>query len=555
MTSIPKAVLPYDPFLDDVTTTDLPYFNVLDYGAFGNGSTDDVTAIQAAIDAAYAAGGIKAIVWVPNGTFIIGAALNVKCQMYGSGTIKSKTGNAINGTVTIPTTYDGAGIYGIAVDGNLTGNSEANYAGTYGIIVNANNVTIERVRVRNTLGPAIYVGYTNAARLAGVRIINNDLKTARSKEASLYFGDGVQTQWTDGIVVRDNVIDDIMRIGVVLEGDGTLKSIRSNVNGNTISNASGAGSSGQKNAGVWVENTLSATISSNTCTSTGSGVILGPTNGTAEAEITCRDNKIYGVSGSTARAYDVGIAGAKSRISIIGGSISGATASSSSQAILISTFAGDILIEGVHFGAYTFPNNNNAALIGVNVTGNPDPVRSLTIKNCTKETSTYVHNDSADINLISTGGLSGNLQSLHIIDNPGSWSMLTQEAATLVRVRNTVLTHSAGAVAILNATTIGYELLGKRIYATTAGNTINPATTDMEILVQGSGGAGTIHVAAPSNVPQGRKLVIKDYAGWCDGSHIIDISGVTIEGVTKQITTAYGSLKIENVDGNWQLMP
>lgn len=53
--------------------TDLGLFNVMAYGATGNGSTDDTTAVQAAIDAAATAGG--GVVYFPRGVYVIGGAL------------------------------------------------------------------------------------------------------------------------------------------------------------------------------------------------------------------------------------------------------------------------------------------------------------------------------------------------------------------------------------------------------------------------------------------------------------------------------------------------
>ena len=51
----------------------LPWFDVTDYGATGDGTTDDTDAVQDAIDAAYAAGG--GVVFFPAGVYVIGGAL------------------------------------------------------------------------------------------------------------------------------------------------------------------------------------------------------------------------------------------------------------------------------------------------------------------------------------------------------------------------------------------------------------------------------------------------------------------------------------------------
>ena len=59
-------------------------FNVKAYGAVGNGSTDDTTAIQSAIDACGAAGG--GIVYLPAGTYIVANNVAVPALFTGAGT-------------------------------------------------------------------------------------------------------------------------------------------------------------------------------------------------------------------------------------------------------------------------------------------------------------------------------------------------------------------------------------------------------------------------------------------------------------------------------------
>jgi hypothetical protein len=77
-------------------------FNVLDYGAVGNGTTNDTAAIQAAIDAAIANGG--GTVYLPAGTYKTTASINITddvirlvgAQQYASIILSDHTGNAIN---------------------------------------------------------------------------------------------------------------------------------------------------------------------------------------------------------------------------------------------------------------------------------------------------------------------------------------------------------------------------------------------------------------------------------------------------------------------------
>jgi hypothetical protein len=66
-------------------------FNVKDYGAVGNGSTDDTTAIQAAITAAMTAGG--GLVYIPAGTFLVTNTLTVGAsdiRVEGQGHVRSR---------------------------------------------------------------------------------------------------------------------------------------------------------------------------------------------------------------------------------------------------------------------------------------------------------------------------------------------------------------------------------------------------------------------------------------------------------------------------------
>jgi len=146
-------------------------FNVLDFGAKGDGISDDTAEIQAAIDAAHAAGG--GTVYVPAGTYIVSGTSdksdgairllsNVTLQGAGMGetTLKVRDDNpyAITGIVRTPfdeVTHDVA-LYDITLDGNRANNAykiDGFYTGVRPEDPRQDyNITVERVEIMNCSG-------------------------------------------------------------------------------------------------------------------------------------------------------------------------------------------------------------------------------------------------------------------------------------------------------------------------------------------------------------------------------------------------------------------
>lgn len=90
-----------------VTASNLPLFNVVNYGAAGDAVTVCDTAFKAAHDAAVAAGG--GIIFVPGGSFILGSAFAItspKVSMMGAGPAASVIVSGIASGVAV--TYNGA---------------------------------------------------------------------------------------------------------------------------------------------------------------------------------------------------------------------------------------------------------------------------------------------------------------------------------------------------------------------------------------------------------------------------------------------------------------
>ena len=122
------------------------YLSVKDFGATGNGSTDDTAAIQAAITAAHAAGG--GVVLVPEGTYVINSTLNmaVGVTLQGVGPQASvftcnMTGNAIlmsspiNSSTSVYTNVKDLGL-NCTVGGSSTGAGYCDVGGTYVVLQN-----------------------------------------------------------------------------------------------------------------------------------------------------------------------------------------------------------------------------------------------------------------------------------------------------------------------------------------------------------------------------------------------------------------------------------
>jgi parallel beta-helix repeat protein len=146
-------------------------FNVRDYGATGNGITDDTAAIQAAIDAAYAAGGGQ--VYMPTGQYRVsgGEEASDGCLMlkdnvflYGDGmgqtVVKLVDGWDQKITGMIRSAYgeetSNFGVRDLTIDGNRA-NTTGKVDGWFnGYIPNKDgadrDVTLERVEVRNMSG-------------------------------------------------------------------------------------------------------------------------------------------------------------------------------------------------------------------------------------------------------------------------------------------------------------------------------------------------------------------------------------------------------------------
>jgi hypothetical protein len=146
-------------------------FNVRDYGAVGDGTTNDATAIAAAITAATAS---KGTVYAPPGTYFLTAAITVPegVTLMGAGMLTTVLKRGLDTTATLITAAaDHAGIRDLTIDGNrtvMTGHTDGFEIGT----TSTDNL-LERVRVinANALGVAL-IG--TRPRMLSCEIVGSD---------------------------------------------------------------------------------------------------------------------------------------------------------------------------------------------------------------------------------------------------------------------------------------------------------------------------------------------------------------------------------------------
>lgn len=132
----------------------LQVFDVKDYGALGNDSTDDTTAIQAALNACNSAGG--GTVFFPKGTYItnpnIGLIVysNTIIRGGGSSTIKVKNATNLDGNLLRIENRTNVKVENLILDGNKAGQTGSTNYGLY--LSDSTNCLVDNVTTFNFSG-------------------------------------------------------------------------------------------------------------------------------------------------------------------------------------------------------------------------------------------------------------------------------------------------------------------------------------------------------------------------------------------------------------------
>ena len=207
-------------------------FNVLEYGAIGDGTTDDTAAIQSAIDAAVTAGGGKVLLDV--GTYRLTDTItlgdNVELSGHGSQSVLAPVFSPSPPNRVIDNDWV-SGNSNIVLRSFKLDRSGANVQ--HGILLNGvNNLLIDGIEVSGT--PSVVSG---CIAISGIGP-STDLESKNVRVVNCYFAQSsnfaVQPGYVDGCVIANNVAEDCYREVFSCEPEGAGSTARNvTISGNT----------------------------------------------------------------------------------------------------------------------------------------------------------------------------------------------------------------------------------------------------------------------------------------------------------------------------------
>ena len=324
--------------------------NVKDYGAVGDGGTDDTAAIQRALDA-----GAGKQVLVPAGTYKVGPLwerTSTTINLDSGARLLLAPGSNAN---LITVTATGASVIG---SGTLDGNRAAQTRGAAIGVGGANGVTIRGVRVVNTAQCGIYA--TNASNLtvSGVTVAGTD-----------YVGILIEALTRDiaGLVIENSRVDrssqgaSIVESGIVVHHGPTSNLLGVRVSNNTIVMPRGPLDENAVAMEIY-GGTDGAVIRDNVTTGGAIGITLAGTTGGLLTGNTVSGAKTYGIevahasNGSTVSSNTVQCAGYTSEGVVLddasaGNAVSGNTISGCvDRGVTVNTGSDRTTISGNHVG-------------------------------------------------------------------------------------------------------------------------------------------------------------------------------------------------------------
>ena len=167
------------------------------YGAKGNGRTDDTAAIQKAIN--FVAGKGGGTVYIPNGTYLIDTISTIK--MRSNITVKMEDDTVLEAIPSDQGSYHVFFIRGVenvqVIGGTLIGDRDEHIGdeGEWGMgigILGAKNITIEKVNIKDFWGDGVYIGAYNKKSSEDIMLYNIVADNNRRQGITIVEGNGIK---------------------------------------------------------------------------------------------------------------------------------------------------------------------------------------------------------------------------------------------------------------------------------------------------------------------------------------------------------------------------
>ena len=228
---------------DDKPATASCSVNVADYGAVGDGATDDTAAVQAALTSVPAAG---ALVCVPPGTYLISQPLSIRSNTYlkgsGAGTVFKRTGSS--DAVFFSSSVNQVTVESIAID--LDGAQGAtpdikSFATGLGFRTQCSDIRIRDIQVFDSTGTNVCCRHgilvlessrvwiernrlTNGLRLkaggVGDKLIIEGNVISDANDNAITVATDASPSVTTNYVIRNNIVEDARGVYIYVGDDG-----------------------------------------------------------------------------------------------------------------------------------------------------------------------------------------------------------------------------------------------------------------------------------------------------------------------------------------------
>ncbi len=321
--------------------------SVKDFGAVGDGVTDDTAALQACYTAHPGA-----VIDHENGkTYIVSATLNVSSGsiLQGASTIKAKNATAIAGAVLLGSGVSDVKIRELKINGNASGSNGA----TFGVFfMSGSRNVIENVHVFDTLQTGLKLESESGSKILNNQVINcGRVGFAENHGIEVI---SITSTPLQNIVIAGNTVTAAFRKGITTysTGVGVVRDVA--IYGNTVNGCSLGGVYIGSDSNTYPQSGISVT--GNVCFDNYVNITLASTTGGVVSGNTCRDDNggggieviksdEYTVSGNLVSDSSVhGIQASKGTATCANGSITGNTVTRSNTSS--SGFGCGILLEG-----------------------------------------------------------------------------------------------------------------------------------------------------------------------------------------------------------------